>query len=196
MLSALSEVESQSNQSVFDLWCKARMANGQTIRCWPQYQGNQGIKHDWVLVRFEVDEDDEDVEPYPAKVLAMFKDIEGNFKVLVHLVAYKTTRKVEGPHGDSRLVFHDRLDFDQSSREPKVYSLPVEVLIKCIVAFESEQYQQPLVLQVRNGTQQKLHTVMTIQPKEEWARLFLNWTKEFQTRQETGSGRSRSHLHW
>jgi hypothetical protein len=33
------------------------MANGQTVRCWPQYQGNQGIKHNWVLVRFEVDED-------------------------------------------------------------------------------------------------------------------------------------------
>jgi hypothetical protein len=77
------------------------MANGQTVRCWPQYQGNQGVKHDWVLVRFEVDEDDEDVEPYPAKVLAMYEDIEGNFKVLVHSVAYKTTRKVEGPQGDS-----------------------------------------------------------------------------------------------
>jgi hypothetical protein len=151
MLRALSEVESQSNQSVFDLWCKARMANGQTVRCWPQYQGNQGVKHDWVPVRFEVDEDDEDdeddkdMEPYPAKVLAIYKDIEGNFKVLVHLVAYKTTSKVEGPHGDCRLVCHYRLDFDQSSGEPKLYSLPVEAIIKCIVAFESEQYQQPLV---------------------------------------------------
>jgi hypothetical protein len=172
------------------------MANGQTIRCWPQYQGNQGVKHDWVLVRFEVDEDNEDVEPYPAKVLAMYEDIEGNFKVLVHSVAYKTTREVEGPHGDSRLICHYCLDFNQSSGEPKLYSLPVEAIIKCIVAFESEQYQQLLVLQVRNGTQQKLHTVMTVQPKEEWARLFLDWTKELWTRQETGSGRSRNCLHW
>jgi hypothetical protein len=45
-----------------------------------------------VLVRFEVDEDNEDVEPYPAKVLAMYEDIEGNFKVLVHSVAYKTPK--------------------------------------------------------------------------------------------------------
>jgi hypothetical protein len=145
MLRALSEVESQSNQSVFDLWCEARMANGQTVRCWPQNPGNQGVKHDWVLVRFEVDEDDEDMEPYPAKVLAMYEDIEGNFKVLVHSVAYKTTRKVEGPHRDSHLVCHYRLDFNQSSGEPKLYSLPVKAIIKCIVAFESEQYQQPLV---------------------------------------------------
>jgi hypothetical protein len=49
---------------------------------------------------------------------------------------------------------------------------------------------------VRNGAQQKLHTAMTIWPKEEWARLFLDWTKELQTQQETGSGRSRNHLHW
>jgi hypothetical protein len=144
-----------------------------------------------VLVRIEVDEDDKDVEPYPAKVLAMYEDIEGNFKVLVHSVAYKTTRKVEGPHGDSRLICHYCLDFNQSSREPKLYSLPVKVIIKCIVAFESEQYQQPLVPRVRNGAQQS-YTLL----KEEWARLFLNWTRELRTRQETGSGRSRNHLHW
>ena len=57
------------------------------------------------------------------------------------------------------LVCHYRLDFDQSSGEPKLYSLPVKAIIKCIVAFESEQYQQPLVPRVRNGAQQKLHTV-------------------------------------
>jgi hypothetical protein len=68
----------------------------------------------------------------------------------------------ELPHGDSRLVCLYRLDFDQSSGEPKLYSLPFEAIIKCIVAFESEQYQQLLVLQVRNGAQQKLHTAMTI----------------------------------
>ena len=145
-------------------------------------------------MRFEVDEDDRRRGAYPAKVLAMYEDIR-KLQGLVHSVAYKTTRKVR-THGDSRLICHYRLDFDQSSGEPKLYSLPVEAIIKCIVAFESEQYQQPLVPRVRNGAQQKLHTVMTIQPKEEWARLFLDWTKELRTRQETGSGRSRNRLHW
>jgi hypothetical protein len=42
--------------------------------------------------------------PYLAKILAMYKDIHGKFKVLVHLVACKTMTNIDGPYGDSRLV--------------------------------------------------------------------------------------------
>jgi hypothetical protein len=56
---------------------------------------------DWVLVKFEFvgQEADRDLVPYPAKVLAMYEDIDGEFKVLVHSVAYKTDTNVEGPYG-------------------------------------------------------------------------------------------------
>jgi hypothetical protein len=64
----------------------------------PQYQGNQGCKYDWVLAKFELDDKgDKHPVPYLAKVLAMYEDIHGKFKVLVHLVAYKTLTNVEGP---------------------------------------------------------------------------------------------------
>jgi hypothetical protein len=102
VLKALSEAERNSEQRFFDIWCEAKLPNGQTVRCWPQYRGSQGCKYDWVLVKFELDDQpDEDPEPYLAKVLAMYEDIDGNLKVLVHLVAYKTTMNVEGPYGDS-----------------------------------------------------------------------------------------------
>lgn len=74
-MKALSEVERNSEQQFFDIWCEARLPNGETIRCWPQYWGSQGCKYDWALVKFEVDEEGEDVVPYPAKVLVLYEDI-------------------------------------------------------------------------------------------------------------------------
>jgi hypothetical protein len=136
------------------------------------------------------------VVPYPAKVLAMYEDIDGKFKVLIYSVAYKTATNVEGPYGDSRLVRHYRLEFDDRSGDLNVYSLPFEDNVKCVVAYESVKYQEPLVPRVSERVQQRKHTVMTIVPKDEWARLFLDWTKELRTRQETMNGKQRNRLHW
>lgn len=74
-MKALSEVERNSEQQFFDIWCEARLPNGETIRCWPQYRGSQGCKYDWALVKFEVDEEGEDVVLYLAKVLVLYEDI-------------------------------------------------------------------------------------------------------------------------
>jgi hypothetical protein len=134
--------------------------------------------------------------PYPAKVLAMYEDINGKFKVLVHSVAYKTATNVEGPYGDSGLVRHYRLEFNDRSRDPNVYSLPLEDIVKCVVAYKSDKYREPLVPRVREPVKQRKHMVMMIVPKDEWARLFLNWMKELRTRQETMNGRERNRLHW
>jgi hypothetical protein len=87
--------------------------------------------------------------PYLAKVLAVYKDIHGKFKVLVHSVAYKTMTNVEGLYGDSRLVCHYHLEFKDRSGDPNMYSLPFKDIIKCIVAYESVKYQEPLIPQVR-----------------------------------------------
>ena len=198
VLKALSGLEREkSQQRFFDIWCEATLPSGQIVRCWPQYRGNQGCKYDWVLAKFELeDEGDEDPVPYPAKVLAMYEDIHGKFKVLVHSVAYKTTTNVEGPHGDSRLVRHYRLEFDDRSGDPNVYSIPFEDIVKGVVAYESVKYREPLVPRVRDRAKQRKHTVMTILQKDEWARLFLDWTKELRTRKETMSGKEGNRLHW
>jgi hypothetical protein len=67
---------------------------------------------------------------------------------------------------------------------------------------ELDPYQLDLLMITSWGVlhplrcKQKHPSSKTIKPKEEWARLFLDWTKELRTQQETGSGRSRNHLHW
>jgi hypothetical protein len=193
VLKALLELEREkSQQRFFDIWCEATLWSGQIVRCWPQYQGNQGCKYNWVLAKFQLDDEgDEGVVPYPAKVLAMYEDIDGKFKVLIRLVAYKTTTNVEGLYGDSRLVRHYRLEFNDRSGDPSVYSLPFEDIVKCVVVYESVKYQEPLVPRVRERVKQRKHTVMMIVPKDEWARLFLNLTKELRTQQETMNGKER-----
>jgi hypothetical protein len=147
VLKALSDLEREkSQQMIFDMWCEAQLPNGQTVRCWPQYRGNQGCKYNWVLVEFKLigQEADKDLVPYPAKILAMYEDINGEFKVLVHSVEYKTDRNVEGPYGDSRLVCHYHLEFNNRG-DPNVFSLPFKDIVKCIVGYESVKYREPLI---------------------------------------------------
>jgi hypothetical protein len=42
--------------------------------------------------------------PYPAKVLALYKDSEDTLKALVHSAEEKKGRNVEGPFRDSQLI--------------------------------------------------------------------------------------------
>jgi hypothetical protein len=46
-------------------------------------------------------EADKDPVPYLAKILPMYEDINGEFKVLIHSVEYKTDRNIKGPYSDS-----------------------------------------------------------------------------------------------
>jgi hypothetical protein len=107
-------------------------------------------------------EADEDPVPYPAKILAMYEDINGEFKLLVHSVC------------------HYHLEFNNRG-DPNVFSLPFKDIVKCIVGYESVKYREPLISRVTQQAEQKKHTVMTIVPKEEWARLLLDWMKELRT---------------
>jgi hypothetical protein len=69
----------------------------------------------------------------------MYKDIDVEFKVLVHLVAYKTDTNIEGPYSDSRLVRHYHLEFNNRG-DPNVFSLPFKDIMKCIVGYKSVKY--------------------------------------------------------
>jgi len=87
----LHDVDINSNQAFFDIWCEARLKNGQYIRCWPQYRGNQGTQYDWVMIKFESEEGDSAAEAdivYPAKVLALYENSKGeaqnHHKCMVH----------------------------------------------------------------------------------------------------------------
>jgi len=133
------------------------------------------------------------VAEYPAKLLALYEDINGNLKALVHSTHYKMATNREVPHGDSRLVTHYHLEFIKWTREPKLYSVPFEDII---VAYEAIQYSQPLVPRINGAARQKEHTVMTMDPRKQWAKEFLEWAKELKHRQETVHGRDRHRLAW
>jgi hypothetical protein len=84
-------------------------------------------------------EADKDQVPYPTKILAMYEDVNEEFKVLIHSVEHKTDRNVEGPYGDSRLVRHYCLEFNNRG-DPNVLSLPFKDIVKCIVGYKLVKY--------------------------------------------------------
>jgi hypothetical protein len=147
------------------------------------------------MMKFESEENNgEEPIVYPRKVLALYEDSEGILKVLVHSVEYKTATNVEGPFGDSRLVTHHRLEFNQSNGKPRMYSVKVDSILHVIVAYEAIQYPQPLVPQVRCIDSHWEHTVMAV--LQEWAKMFLAWTKELKERHETRTGMNKNLLEW
>jgi hypothetical protein len=83
---------------------------------------------------------------YPGKVLALYEDSKGTLKALVHSVEYKTATNVEGPFGDSCLITHYQLVFNQSNRKPRMYSVKVDSILYVIVVYETIQYPQPFIL--------------------------------------------------
>jgi hypothetical protein len=131
---------------------------------------------------------------YPRMVLALYEDSEGTLKALVYSVEYKTATNIEGPFGDSRLVTHYQLEFNQSNGKPRMYSFKVDSILHVIVAYEVIQYPQPLVPQVRCIHSHWELTVMTVLPRNEWAKLFLAWTRELKERHETMTGMKKNWL--
>jgi hypothetical protein len=64
-----------------------------------------------------------------------------------------------------------------------MYSFKVDSILHVIVAYEAIQYPRPLVPQVRCIPSHWEHTVMTVLPRKEWAKLFLAWTEELKETQ-------------
>jgi hypothetical protein len=108
----------------------------------------------------------------------LYEDVEGNLKALVHLVEYKTARGVEGTFGNSHLVQHYCLEFVPGNGKPKVYSVPVDKIQQVTMAYKAIEYMMLLLPPVRNAASWREHTIMIIQPRSKWARLFLQWTSE------------------
>jgi hypothetical protein len=134
---------------------------------------------------------------YPGKVLVLYEDSKGTPKALVHPVEYKIATNVEGPFGDSCLVTHNQLKFNERNGKPRMHSVKVDSILHVIVAYDAIQYPQPLVPQVRCIHIHWEHTVtMTVLPREEWAKLFLAWTRELKERHKTMTGMNKNQLEW
>ena len=193
VLKAIDQLErDQGNQQeFFEIWCEARLASGQFVRCWPQYRSGEGSRYDWVMVAFDTSEGQ---TQYPAKVIALYEDsTDGTFKALIHSVDWKLNTNPEGPYGDSRLVTHYRLQFDNRG-DPNLMSVPFHSIVRCVVGYEAIVHREPLIPRVHGGPMQKRYTVMIIRPRREWAKLYLDWMKELRTRQQTISGMNKNRL--
>jgi hypothetical protein len=77
-----------------------------------------------------------------------------------------------------------------------MYSVKVDSILHVIVVYEAIQYPQPLVPQVRCIDNCREHTVMTVLPRKEWAKLFLAWTKELKERHKNMTGMNKNQLEW
>jgi hypothetical protein len=77
-----------------------------------------------------------------------------------------------------------------------MYSVKVDSILHVIVVYEVIQYPQPFVPQVRCIPSHQEHTVMTFLPRKEWAKLFLEWTRELKERHKTMTGMNKNWLEW
>jgi hypothetical protein len=75
-----------------------------------------------------------------------------------------------------------------------MYSVSVDSILHVIVVSEAIQYPQPLVPQVRWIHSHWEHTVMTVLPRKEWEKLFLDWKKELKERHKTMTGMNKNQL--
>jgi hypothetical protein len=117
-------------------------------------------------------------------VLALYEENEGTLKCRRAIFV------------DSRLVTHYQLEFNQSNGKPRMYSIKVDSILHVIVTYEAIQYPQPLVPQVRCIDNHREQTVLTVLPRKEWAKMFLDWTKEVKERHETMTGMLKNRLEW
>ena len=131
---------------------------------------------------------------YPAKLIALYEDAtDGTFKALIHSVEWKLNTNQEGPYGDSRLVTHYRLQLDNQGN-PNLMSVPFDTIVRSVVGYEAQVYKEPLIPRLRGGENRRKHTVMIIRPREEWAKLYLDWMRELRARQATVIGRGKNRL--
>jgi hypothetical protein len=195
ILDAIHRLEQElgNQQPFFELWCEAQLQPSErTVRCWPQYRSGLGQRMDWAIVRFETEGGG--TEDYPAKVLALYEDSNsGTLKALIHSVDYKMETAKEGPFGDSRLITHYRLQFDNRG-DANLMTVPFTSIVRCVVGYETCLYNNPIVPRVRSPERQKAHTVMIVRPRDQWAKLFVDWMRELKERQTTVIGRDRNRL--
>ena len=183
----------EPEQDTFEVWCEAITNNGSHVRCFPNYHGNTGPWYDWVMVKFSVTGRDRG-EDYPCKLLAFYKDGGGCQKAIVHSVRSKTTSSCEGPFKDSRLITHYRKEFDVRGH-PVLRSINIEDIQCCLVAREAKPSNiSPLPERTVTPSEQREHTVFVLRPREEWASLFVDWTREIKRRRTDVSGNEKYRL--
>ena len=186
-------VSLEPEQDRFEIWCEARLPNGSLLRCFPNYHGNTGPWFDWVYVQFPYIDSDE-LETYPCKVLALYTDNARRKKALVHSVCTKTASACEGPFKDSKLLTHYRKEFETSGR-PMLRSVFVDDIKSCLMTYEAKcSRNSPIPEGIISKNEQYKHTVCVIRRREEWAKLFIDWTTEIQLRRRDVEGNGKYSL--
>ena len=179
-------------KSIFDLepemleinvWTEVKITrNNNILRACPNYRG-EGPWYDWVYVWFHHQHSEE--EKFPAKILAIYQNNNQEMKVLVHSVEYKTEIGCESlAKGDSRLITHYRQEFLENGH-PALRSVYLSDIDQSVLVYQFKKYNpSPLPPKVSLSAERRSHTVMVIKPRNEWAKLFIDWTRELKWRNE------------
>ena len=183
----------EPKQESFHIWCEGKLPDDSYIRCFPNYHSNQGPWYDWVGVTYPMD-DGSSGTIYPSKLIALYTDINDQKKALVHSVCTKTLSSCEGKFGDTKLVQHYRKEFDDSGY-PMLRVVPANDIKWNLITYESEVTSGSLFPpRTIDPQSQREHTVMVIRPRQEWAQLFIDWTKEVRNRRNDERGIRRNCL--
>ena len=136
-------------------------------------------RYDYASINYSLD-NGEGGQEYPSKILCIYSNNcdATDLRVLVHTVKYKTPTGVESPLGDSRLVTHYRLEFENSG-QPRLRSVPFGEVRRCLFAKEKMPYQDGAIPpRIASSRQRMKHTIMVVLPRSDWALLFIKWTKD------------------
>ena len=190
IISSMFEHESELEE--IKIWNELHLENNnEIIRACPNYR-NEGCWYDWVLARFEGNHKKKDL--FPAKVLAIYENSNKDMKAIVHSVDYKQEDVNESlGFGDSRLVKHYRQEFLENGF-PALRSIFVKDITKNIQVYQNIKYNNlPVPPRISLSSERKEHTIMVIKPSNEWAKMFVDWSRELKWRQTKNEPMSISH---
>ncbi len=114
---------------------------GQLLRAHPSFD-RYGAMFDWVAITFDTTNPDNEGLVGPAKILAFYKDWEGDDRAVVHATHVTSSR--ETTVGNTLLTIqNNRLEFSQRGH-PALQTIRVNQIDHGIMAFEHKNFDGPL----------------------------------------------------
>jgi hypothetical protein len=162
-----------------DIWGEIYLVSemgegGQLLRGHPTYD-RFGEMFDWAVVTFDTADPNNEGLVGPAKLLAFYKDGEGEERAVIH--ATHVTTGNETSAGNTLLVQNNRLEFNQKGF-PALRTIRVDQIDRGLLAFEHQNFQGPLPPTTTLQSEKNKYVVSCIEDRANWAHLFFEWANE------------------
>ena len=154
----------------YEIHCEIQLRDGSRVRATPNY-GKTGPWYDFVNVKW----DNDPSGLYPARCLAFYQkrscDEDGSPQVmaLIH-GADKPKARGSSSFVDTLLTSHYAFEYT-SSKKPKIYAVPVATIESAVLCFHHDPPTEESLFHPSN------HGFMLIRPRNEWAYVWLAWSK-------------------